>query len=343
MDRSAWRIAVLFAGAALGGSYFSGYEWLRFFAYYGSWGTIGLVAASIGLGWTGCRVLVTCHREGVRTLHDLLWKWFGPQLAPVLSVLIHLSLLAYAGASAGMQAAQHAAGSWSWLFVLAPLLLAVVFVAQGWTAILRGTAASLAAGLLLLAFVFAEQRHVPIPSLGYQLNFLWLIQAVLYLSLHFLVCLVVVLPLATRAPRESTIRVGVMAGTLFFFFATLLGQAILLAYWHDVHSAALPLKQILTSLLPFADLLHLLLALGHAGLILGALVYAMAVPVAVRHDLHMGPLLLAMLAGASLFSLLPLVSGTAAHLAASSATYCGLLLLGRLLWKDRPPRPEPPG
>ncbi|REK62375.1 MAG: hypothetical protein DF221_13860 [Brevibacillus sp.] len=342
MDRSAWRIAVLFAGAALGGSYFSGNEWLRFFAYFGSWGTIGLAAASIGLGWIGCRVLVSCHRQGVRTLHDLLLHWFGPTFAPTFSVLIHLSLLAYAGATAGMQAMQHMAGAWSWLFVLAPLLLAVVVVSQGWTTILRGTAASLAAGLLMLGFVFAEQRHVPIPSLGYQFNALWLIQAVLYLSLHLLVCLVVVLPLATRAPRQSTIRAGVLAGTLFFFFASLLGQAILLAHWHDVHSAALPLAHILASLMPFADLLHLLLALGHAGLILGALVYAMAVPVAVRHDLHMGPLLLAMLAGAGLFALLPLVSVTAANLAASSATYCGLLLLGRLLWKGRKPRPKPP-
>lgn len=333
MDKGSWQIAVLFVGAALGGTYLGGYEWLRFFAYFGSWGTIGVALTSIGLGWFGYSVLAVCHRYGLRSLHDLYLHWFGEAIAPSLSALTHFFLLAYAGTLTGQQAIQWTGDASVWLFILLPFLVASFFLIRGWKLILSGTGFSLAAGLLVFVLIFIEQRHVPIPHLGYQMNLNWIIHAVFYLGLHFLLCLVMTIPLVGRSAHAHTIRLGVGAGALFFFIIAMLGQAILLAYWHDVHASPLPIKQILIQLLPIGDWVLALLSLVHGGIMMALLVYSLAVPVAVRHDLQLMPLILVMLAIILLFALLPLALPWSISLMASGATYCGMLLLIRFIWK----------
>lgn len=333
MDKGAWQIAVLFAGAALGGTYLGGYEWLRFFAYFGSWGTIGIVLASLGLGWCSYSVLAICHRVGIRSLHDLYLHWFGESIAPSLSVLTHLFLLAYTGVITGQHAVQLADGSLVWLFLLFPVVVAVVFLVRGWERIVSGTAFSLAAGLLFFGLLFIEQQHVPIPHLGYQMNVNWIIHAVFYIGLHFLLCLVMTMPFARHAAGEHSIRIGVFAGTLFFFLVAMLGQAILLAYWHDIHASPLPVKQVLMQLLPFGDWVLALLSLIQGGIVFAALLYALATPVAERHDIQLSPLIFVMMTTSIFFSLLSLALPWSVSLVASGATYCGLLLFIRMIWK----------
>ena len=87
MDKVAWQIAILFAGSALGGHYLGGYEWLRFFTYFGSWGTIGIVLASLGIGWLNLQLLGFCHRHHIRSLYELYLRLFGEAFASSLSVI----------------------------------------------------------------------------------------------------------------------------------------------------------------------------------------------------------------------------------------------------------------
>lgn len=333
MDKSAWQIAVLFAGAALGVTYLGGYEWLRFFSYFGSWGTIGIALASLGLGWFGYSALAVCHRFGYRSLHDLLLHWFGESIAPTLSALIHFFLLAYVGAMLGQQASQIGSGTFAWMFLLSPVLLAIFFLIRGSRLILFGTAVLLAAGLLLFALVFLEQRHVPIPHLGYQMNVNWILHTGFYVATHFLLCLILTLPLAWRSPQLKAIRQGVLAGTSLFFLVAMLGHAILLAYWHDVHASQAPFRLVLLSLSGLGDWIQAIFTLFHGGILLAASVYALASPVSVRHDLAFWPLVIVMLAAVLLLSAVTLLLPWSFSLLASGATYCGLLLLIRFIWK----------
>ncbi|MGE7270199.1 hypothetical protein ACQKK5_01945 [Brevibacillus panacihumi] len=332
MDKNAWQIAVFFAGAALGGMYLGGYEWLRFFAYFGSWGTFGLIGSSIGLGWFGYQVLLTCYRHGLRSLHDLFSHFFGEAIAPSLSALTHFFLLTYAGAITSQYASTLSNGFTAWFLILLPILIAAALVLGGWQRITSGMAISLSAGFLLYALIFMDHLHVPIPSLGYQLNFYWMVHALSFLGLHFLLCLVLCLPFTSRAANERSILLGVRTGCLLFFAVALLGHAILLAYWHDVHSSAAPTMLIISQLLPAGGWGLATLSILHLGIWIAALFYALAAPVAHRHDLRLQPIILVMMGTMVVFGGLTQAFPWSLSILASGATYCGLLLLLRMLW-----------
>ncbi len=337
MDKSAWQIAVLFAGAALGGTYLGGYEWLRFFAYFGSWGTIGAVLAAIALGWFGFSVLSVCHRVGIRSLHELFLYWFGEAFGPSLSVLSHFFILAYSGVIIGQHAAQMADGSVSLLFVLLPLIVASVWMKKGWDWILFGAAISLGIGFLLFGLIFLEQQHVPIPNLGYQMNVNWVVHALLYIGLHFLLTLALTIPLVRNLTSIGSLRMGIGAGSLFFFLVLMIGQAILLAYWHDIHASDSPIQIILQQLFPFGEWVVAILSLMQSGIMIAATMYALAMPIVEKHDLHLLPLILVMLAVIASFALLPFALSWSVPIIASGATYCGLSLLVRFVWKRQLP------
>jgi uncharacterized membrane protein YkvI len=333
MNRGAWRIALLFSAAALGGTYLSGYEWLRFFAAFGSWGAIGITLTSIALGWFCYALMRYSQANAVTSLHDLFLRLFGPKLAPSLSVLTHIILMAYTGTVVGQQALQYAGGQHALWFIAAPCLLAFMLARQGLRTLVRGSAVVLASGLLLIGVVLAEQRHVPFPSLLYQPNAYWAIYACLYAALHVLLCTVVLLPVLNQGQGGNTIRLGVGIGALIFFLVTMLGHAVLLAYWHEINTSAWPLRDILSHLLPFGSVVHTAVALAHSSVVLACFYFGMTVPVAERNELQLTPMFIVLLLLTVLFSLPPLWSEGFAFLAISAATYSGLLLLVRFCWK----------
>ncbi|MDF2684193.1 MAG: hypothetical protein K0R47_5383, partial [Brevibacillus sp.] len=111
------------------------------------------------------------------------------------------------------------------------------------------------------------------------------------------------------------------------------GQAILLAYWHDIHASQTPIQLILQQLFPLGGWLLVILSLLHGGIMIAAMIYSLALPVVERHDLHLVPLILVMLVLLALFALLPLALPWSVPVFASGATYCGLCLLVRFVWK----------
>ncbi|MGG1660164.1 hypothetical protein [Brevibacillus sp. NRS-1366] len=333
MDKDAWQIAIVFAGSALGVSYLGGYEWLHFFTYFGSWGTIGIILVSLGMGWLGYSVLTLCHRIGARSVYDLYLYLFGEAMAASLSVVTHLLVVAYAGVMLSQQASNLIDGLSPLWFILLSILIGIVFIMRRWKWIVSGMAISLGVGVLFFGVIFFEQFHVPIPSLGYQMNLNWLVHSVFYLALHTLLCVVVAIPVAGRSDSEKTIQLGVGLATAFFFGLAILGQAILLAYWHDVHASALPTKQILMQLIPLGDWLLVLLSLAHGGIMIATIVYTLAAPVAQRHDLQFVPIVVVLLSMILLVSLVPLALPWTVSFIASGATYCGLLVFVRFIWK----------
>ncbi len=343
MSTGAWRIAVLFTAIALGSAYVNGYEWLRFFSLFGSWGTIGIVLTSIGLSWFTYTVLRYCHQAGVTSLHQLFVNLIGPKLAPSLSVFTHVILLAYMGAVIGQQAVQFADSRYALLIVFALSVAAFWLARQGMRQIVQVAMISITAGLLLIGLIFTEQRHVPIPSLSYQLNGYWAFAACYYLALHLLLSLAALLPLASRTPGMASVRLGIAAGGFLFFMMTLLGHAVLLAYWHEINTSSLPLRDIVSMLFPSGSWMHALVSLGHSGIVLAAVYYGLAVPVVERYDLQLTPMLLVMWISTIVFAMFPLWNQAFTFYPYTAATYCGMFILAVFIWKWRNGQPKSPG
>ncbi|MFY0543285.1 hypothetical protein [Brevibacillus sp. H7] len=333
MSAGAWRIALLFSVISLGSAYLNGYEWLRFFSFFGSWGTIGIVLTSIGISWFTYAILRFCHQRGLTSLHELFVHLFGSKLAPSFSVLVYVILLAYLGTVIGQQAVLQADHRYALLVVCSLCFTAFWLARRGMNEMVRAAWLLLILGLACIGLIFTEQRHVPVPSLSYQLNGYWILSACYYLALHLLLSVVALLPLITRLPTPAAIRMGIGLGGLFLFFMTMLGHAALLAYWHEIHASAIPLKEILSRMIPYAAPVHTLVSLGHSGLVLAALFYGLTVPVAERYDLQLTPMLLVMSIATAAFALFPLWTEAFTSMPYTAATYCGMLILAVYCWR----------
>jgi uncharacterized membrane protein YkvI len=335
MNNGAWRIALLFSANSLGAAYLSGYEWLRFFSAYGSWGTIGIVLTGVGLTWFTYTMLRLCLQNGWSSLHEWFVHLIGPKLAPSFSVISHIVLLAHLGTVVGLQAVQYGSGRYAVLLLSALCLTAFWLARSGMSHIVRAVLLFGALGLLLVGWMFTVQRHVPIPSLFYQLTGSWLISASYYLALHVLLSLAVLLPLVSRTTDLSTLRWGMGMGGVFFFLVTMLGHAVLLANWHEINTSAQPVREILGSLLPYAAPLHAAVSLGHSCIVLAALFYGLSAPVVDRYELQLTPMLFVMLLVAALSGLLSLWIAAIHIFAYTAATYCGMFLLAMYCWKHK--------
>jgi len=332
MRKDTWQIALLFSAGSLGAAYLNGYEWLRFFSLYGSWGTIGIVLTGAGLAWFTCSMLHRCLKNGWVSLHDLFVHLIGSKLGPSFSVVTHLVLLAYLGTSMGQQAVRYGSDRFAVLLLLVTCLSAFWLARGGINQIMKALLICGVLGVFLIGMIVTEQRHVPIPSLLYQRNGWWFISAVSYLSLHVLLCLTLLLPLVSRGLSLPALRWGLGIGSLLFFTVTMLGHFILLAYWHDINSSHQPLRDILTALLPVAAPIQAVVSLGHGCAVLAALLYGLSVPVTLRCELRLTPLLLVMMLACALFGTLSFWVGSIHLVAYTASTYCGLLLVAMYGW-----------
>lgn len=327
MKTGTWQIALLFSASALGGTYLSGYEWLRFFSHFGSWGTIGIILTSACLTWLGYRIVVICQANGATSLQDFLGLLFGSRTSPTLTFLTYAILLAYAGTIVGQQVYHFDAGGFSWILILIPFLFSFLLVQQGIIRIMHVACVSLTAGLLFLAILFTQQLHIPIPSFSYQLNGMWLGYACFYLSLHFLLMLTIIIPLTARLPDPGSTRMGIWIGGAIFFLLTLLGHVVLLAYWHEINTSTQPLREVIVLLLPYGSYFYAFFSFVHVIVILACLFYGLTVPLVERYQLQQTPMLLVFILASMLFSYLPLWSEIYSYLIFSGATYIGMFLL----------------
>jgi uncharacterized membrane protein YkvI len=328
MDTGVWRFAALFAASALGGTYLSGNEWLRFFSSFGSWGTIGLLLSTICLTWSCYRALKISAENGIASLGDFFSFLLGQKIAPTVTVLVYFIILAYAGGMIGDHAAELAGGG-----PLLPAALLFLCAASFWL-IKRGireitTAAAiiLALGFLLLGLLYFEQRHIPMPSFTYQFNAKWFLYAFFYTSFHFLFTLTILLPAAAQVKKISSLRIGLSLGSVMFLATTLLGHLAILAYWHDVNASAQPLQQVIYNLSPGSKLVYALVSSGQLVVSVAFWFYGLTAPLAERFELRQSPLLLLFFSLALIHSIVPMASEWYSLFIYTSATYAGMALL----------------
>lgn len=294
MNRTAWQIAVFSAASALGGTYLFGGEWLRFFAFFGSWGTIGVVLVSLGFIWMTSNVLLLIRQTGIRSHRQFFIHLFGERMAPALSFVLTVLLLLYAGSLFQEQAtATHAFLSIPTMVgILIPAALAFLFLRTRRSSLFNSVLATLAISLFLLGGLFALQHHVPLPPLTYQLNVTWLWHALFYLSLHALFLVSSFLPDDSDETNRldfSTIYIGAILGGIIFLLVSLFGHFAILAHWHDAHSLQHPLLRIFSNLSVWLVYPYLLAALFQISFLASFLVRSICQPFLTTYQLRALP------------------------------------------------------
>ncbi len=297
MGKHAWQIALFFSAASLGATYLTGFEWLNFFAFYGTWGTIGAILVAIGLTWLTDVLMTIAHREGIASAADMLDFLFGPMYRSAITSFLSIFLLLYAGTIVAKQA--HLLDQ----IISLPGLLAVVmtgvvsylFLVLDRRHLFTILSITLVLGALLIAWLFTEGRYIPIPPLSYQLNTMWLWSALGYIALHFLFVLYVLVPLPHQEYTPGSIRLGIILGGLICLVLTLAGIFAILAYWHEAHASDSPLLLMLLQRSWFSGIPFVLATISQAGFLVAYIVQGLAQPLFDRLELRRGPVLLSLL------------------------------------------------
>ncbi|MET3289680.1 UNVERIFIED_CONTAM: putative membrane protein YkvI [Brevibacillus sp. OAP136] len=295
MNRTAWQIAVISAASALGGTYLFGGEWLRFFSYFGSWGTIGIVLVTLGFVWLTAKIVLLIRDTGLQSHRQFLFHLFGERAAPALSSTLALLLLIYVG-SLLQEYAKAAQGTLS-LPMLAGMLvcaaLSFAFLRSKGSTVFAGSIIALAMSALLLGLVFSLQHYVPLPPLTYQLNISWLWHAIFFVCLHALLLFSAFLPThSTEDTSVSTpvVYLGAAFGGMIILTISLIGHFAILAHWHDAHSLENPLLEILTNRSPLLLYPYLLVALWQVSLVASMLIRSVCEPLLQSSELRPLPL-----------------------------------------------------
>ncbi|WP_019122797.1 hypothetical protein [Brevibacillus massiliensis] len=333
MRHGTWRIAALYAGAALGANYISGFEIIRFFSFYGTWGTIGLLLAGAALCGSSWLVLRWAANRQFTSLFDFCSWLFGTNAGPIAALFLCLILFGVAGTAIAQQARQlqHA-----FLFPAAGGAVLLTAIAA-WLAIKgRKQLAPAAEVLVLLGLLFPlalvlHQRHIPLPSLAYQWSGPWLWHALLYVSLHLLFCLPVLVSLSQGGNAPA--RRGMILGGFLFTAVLLLDHLAILAHWHDVNNSTQPLFDTVSSLFSGGSSLYSLLAGAQSVTVASLWFYALAMPIVEQFDLRPAPVLLSMAGLTAFCAFLPQLGGWYETSLLTIAAYFGLFLLITIVWR----------
>ncbi|MGE5702205.1 MAG: hypothetical protein ACM32O_06725 [Clostridia bacterium] len=336
MNRTAWRIAILSAASALGGTYLFGGEWLRFFSFFGTWGTIGILLVSLAISWITSTVLLLLNRALIHSHVQLFALLFGEKAAPTMSFLFALCLLLQVGTAFNQQSLAITA-SLGLPYAASILLLAVatfLLVRLDGAPLLKNAGIALAAGALILIVLFFVQHHVPMPSLSYQLGTSWLWHAMFFVCLHALFLMAVFLPdqqIQEGVMDRSSILFGSIAGGFIFLVITLFGHFAILAHWHDAHSFDQPLYAIVKGLSPILIVPFLFASLLQATFLCSVIVRSIGHPLIHTHDLRSVPVHLLFLLLAVLVAFGLLMLDRFSPIAELPARLLGFAILFRLI------------
>ncbi|GAA4709991.1 hypothetical protein [Brevibacillus fulvus] len=334
---AAWRFAMLYVASALGGMYLYGYEWLRFFTYFGSWGTVGLFL-SIAALYTLAYVLIKyCREQQIDSLAELCARLTGASLGTVFPWLLYVGLLAYCGTVLGQYAKllPNFTTSLFFLFLLLPCVLSFWFIEQIAARFVWLILVCWGCFVCLMISTIASQGHVPVPVLTYQLNTQWLWHALFYLGLHFILLLTLSIPLARRSESFFNIRVGLLSAGALHLATALLGHLALLSYWHDLNGSPVPFYELFSKWGTSYALFYGLLSLGQTIVTISCCLYGMAVPLSEKFELRQSSLLVVMLTLTVAAGMLSLQSPSFGSIVQAVITYAGFALLFLFYWKRR--------
>jgi len=336
MKNNSIQLSSLVAFSLLGPAYFTGSEWLTFFSYFGSWGSIGLFISCLALTWLLYRIALFASVRQLTSLAELIQFMMGPQISQTVIFLLYALLAALGGVVIGQEAMELSLVSRISPLWCGALLIGVLFfcLRQGAQNVSALISCLLAFSLLTFGGLLAFGSYLSIPAFTYQLNINWLWHAVLFIALHLILSLAILLPVfASSSGISSSASAGIWIGGVGFAVIATLLHLLILAHWHDVHHSAEPLFLIISSVFPSGALPYQLVSLAQSLLFISLLYRGIMLPMADRYQLELLPLQLLWMLMTFAFSLLPLFAGWAADGTYIGLTYVGLYVLVLLLYK----------
>ncbi len=236
MLKTSFQVAATYVGAVMGAGFASGQEIQQFFARFGLWGLLGIIASAALFAWLGWVMLDLQENWRSATYPEFFRSLFGDRLGKVadilVSILLLLGMLAMLSGSGALFNEYFGLSRWLGIWLTAGVIeLALWYRGEGvlWiNSVLIPLKFAFCLGIVLLAFIWAKSgdgEGLPLePSLllGH-----WLVAAILYVSFNLTLAMVVFASLG-RTIQKPGARLGAVAGGVALgLFAMVIGAALL--------------------------------------------------------------------------------------------------------------------
>jgi uncharacterized membrane protein YkvI len=262
-------------GTVIGAGFASGQELLQFFACYGIWGLLGVVAAGWGFAYLGSHVLDMGYQLGATGYYQILYQVCGRRIGSALDACTVVFLfgglcIMLAGTGAVAQDfldLPYLAG------VAAMALLLLLTTARGVDCI--ATVNLLIMPLLILATLGAgiyslwyhgsaeflqELQNIPQPPFSWH----WLGSSMQYLSYNLVLGATILAPLGRMTAKKSVRRAGGWSGGILLGLLSLWITVLLLTHYEQLAVSEVPMLELSLIQHPWNYWLY-------AGVLLGAM------------------------------------------------------------------------
>lgn len=270
-DISRSQIAMAFTGSFLGAGFVSGQELTQFFAVFGSYGLLGMVAAVLMLLTLSILVMRVARRTGIIEFGKIVVKQEMPWLRAIFGVVFILFLFGVvvvmtAGAGALLNQAFGLPKIWGSALMAVCLALLGLWEAQGVLNVFRITVPCLIVMALItsvLSFFCLEGNEVVArpfsganPLLGN-----WLFATIAFISYNMMVAISILVPIAPDVEAEKTIDEGIFQGAVQLLVVFVCILLPLIMHETMLTGAQLPMLMLAESIAPVWGIVYAVLLL----------------------------------------------------------------------------------
>jgi len=251
--RNAIKIASVYIGTVLGAGFASGQEMMKFFAYYGYKGMIGLLLTGFMFALIGWAVLETIYHNGAKNYKEFINPIAGKVSGKILDWTVVFFMFVcfcamFAGSGALFQQRFHMPYQVGVLAMAICCYITFLFDVKGVIAVNSILAPILLVGVLIVGLYMWFFRSTSVISNIVQVFLVvrdnWFSSAIIYVSYNIITAVVVLTTLHKLITSKFTARLGsFLAGIALGMIGLILGFVILVHY-KDIQGIEIPMLAI---------------------------------------------------------------------------------------------------
>ncbi|MCT4542634.1 MAG: hypothetical protein N4A63_03720 [Vallitalea sp.] len=251
--RNSVKIASVYIGTVLGAGFASGQEMMKFFAYYGYNGMIGLLLTGVLFALIGWAVLEIIYYNNAKNYKEFIYPITGNIFGRIFEWAVIFFMFVcfcamFAGAGALFEQRFHLPYQVGVLVMAICCYITFLFDVKGVIAINSILAPILLIGVLIVGIYMWFFRSTTVMSKVVQVFLVvtdnWCTSAIIYVSYNIITAVVVLTTLHKLVTSELTAKLGsILAGIALGMIGIVLGFVILVHY-NDLQGIEIPMLAI---------------------------------------------------------------------------------------------------
>lgn len=269
--KNSLQIACVFTGTVLGAGFASGQEMMKFFAYYGYKGMLGLLLTGVMFAIIGWAILEIIYIRNCKNFTEFIepitGKFFGNVLEWVVIFFMFVCLCAmFAGSGALFE---QRFGLPYQIGVLAMAISCYVTFLNGVKGVIAVNsiiAPMLLVGVVILGLYMWIFRSSAVLNNVVEVFMIitdnWLSSAIIYISYNIITAVVVLIALNKLVTSKLTAKLGsLLAGVALGMIGIILGFVILI-YYTDIQGLEIPLLAVVMKYAPMIQYIYIIVLLS---------------------------------------------------------------------------------